>query len=198
MWSRHLAASTVRWLSRAAPALACAAVAATAPSCDRAFATGTLDHEPDASATPTRRSPALPAPLHASNVSGSDKYPVFTAEDVALRDGSGSAPGGQMWVSIGRGVYDVTAFVHEHPGGARLLKDAVGGPVEGMWAYWAYHYVRCLGIVERATAAVTLTPRLGRASTLPRFPAFCASCGSAHSVMMITVMKGPWGRSVMT
>ena len=44
-----------------------------------------------------------------------------------------------MWVTYLGGVYDVSAFVHVHPGGA-LIMQAAGGDVEAFWAVWAYHH----------------------------------------------------------
>ena len=42
------------------------------------------------------------------------------------------------------GVYDVTEFVAQHPGGEKILIGA-GGPIEPFWALYAVHkktYVR--------------------------------------------------------
>ena len=36
------------------------------------------------------------------------------------------------------GVYDVTDFIAEHPGGEKLLIGA-GGPIEPFWALYAVH-----------------------------------------------------------
>ena len=36
------------------------------------------------------------------------------------------------------GVYDVTDFVSQHPGGEKLLIGA-GGPIEPFWALYAVH-----------------------------------------------------------
>ena len=38
------------------------------------------------------------------------------------------------------GVYDVTEYIKEHPGGSFLLQ-AAGGPVDVWWRYWAQHHV---------------------------------------------------------
>eukprot|EP00466_Bigelowiella_natans_P007202 jgi/Bigna1/88999/estExt_fgenesh1_pg.C_420043 len=67
--------------------------------------------------------------------SAKQAFPVFTEEDVSRHDGK-SHP--EMWVSFQGHVYDITDFVREHPGG-KMIIDAVGGPLEPYWGYWAYH-----------------------------------------------------------
>ena len=41
-----------------------------------------------------------------------------------------------IWVTYRDGVYDVTEFADMHPGGAKFIKQAAGGPVDGWWQYW--------------------------------------------------------------
>ena len=53
--------------------------------------------------------------------------PVFSTEDVALRDG---AEGRKLWVTYQGNVFDLTKFVQEHPGGAQFIRSAAGGAVE--------------------------------------------------------------------
>jgi len=48
--------------------------------------------------------------------------------------------GAGMWVTYRDGVYDVTSFVDVHPGGANFIKQAAGGPVDNLWAYWHWHH----------------------------------------------------------
>jgi len=64
--------------------------------------------------------------------------PLFTRAEVALRDGS--RRDGAVWMTYRDGVYDVTEYLQEHPGGSFLLQGA-GGPVEGFWARWAQHHL---------------------------------------------------------
>jgi len=45
-----------------------------------------------------------------------------------------------MWVTYRDGVYDVTGYVKEHPGGPLILQG-VGGPVDGFWAHWMQHHM---------------------------------------------------------
>ncbi|XP_063690651.1 sulfite oxidase-like [Bolinopsis microptera] len=68
--------------------------------------------------------------------------PTYTAQDVMLRDGSDhenkdSIPS-RVWISYKEGVYDVTDFISQHPGGEKLLIGA-GGPIEPFWALYAVH-----------------------------------------------------------
>lgn len=62
----------------------------------------------------------------------------FTAAEVQRRDGTGED--GKMWVTYRDGVYDVTEYIKEHPGGKFLLQ-AAGGPVDGWWRYWGQHQI---------------------------------------------------------
>lgn len=63
--------------------------------------------------------------------------PCFTRAQVARADGADGRP---MWVTYRDGVYDVTAFRHEHPGG-QLIEQAAGADVGPFWDFWAYHHV---------------------------------------------------------
>ena len=42
-------------------------------------------------------------------------------------------------MSYKRGVYDVTDWAAQHPGGLANLKMAAGGPVDAYWAHWSVH-----------------------------------------------------------
>ena len=59
----------------------------------------------------------------------------------AVAEHDDSKPGVGIWVTYRDGVYDVTEFADIHPGGARFIKQAAGGPVDAWWAYWAYHHL---------------------------------------------------------
>jgi len=78
------------------------------------------------------RAPRWPGPT--SRFSGR----AFTRAEVALRDGLGETA--EIWVTYRDGVYDVTKYVHDHPGG-RFILQAAGGPVDGFWAHWGQHYI---------------------------------------------------------
>jgi len=60
---------------------------------------------------------------------------LFTQDEVAEH----STPD-DMWVTYQDGVYDVTEFCQEHPGGAKFLHSVAGGAIDGMWAYWHAHH----------------------------------------------------------
>eukprot|EP00039_Didymoeca_costata_P020670 m.342079 g.342079 ORF g.342079 m.342079 type:complete len:610 (+) comp20876_c0_seq1:138-1967(+) len=61
----------------------------------------------------------------------------YTRTEVSKHDGS--LPDGSIWVTYMDGVYDVTEFIKEHPGGAFILQ-AAGGSVDDFWEFWAYHH----------------------------------------------------------
>eukprot|EP01137_Pigoraptor_chileana_P034313 Opistho-2@26671 len=56
------------------------------------------------------------------------------ADEVAQHKTSASG----MWVIYKEGVYDVTQFVEQHPGGKRILM-AVGGSIEPFWKIYTVH-----------------------------------------------------------
>eukprot|EP00940_MAST-03C_sp_MAST-3C-sp2_P000837 g837.t1 len=47
--------------------------------------------------------------------------------------------GRPMWVTYKDGVYDISAFHLEHPGG-KIIKQAAGGDVSPFWDVWAYRH----------------------------------------------------------
>ncbi|XP_067832688.1 sulfite oxidase, mitochondrial isoform X1 [Heptranchias perlo] len=61
-------------------------------------------------------------------------YPIYTRQDVAkhktMADG--------IWVTYKSSVYDITKFVHLHPGGNKIML-AAGGAIEPFWAMYAVH-----------------------------------------------------------
>mmetsp|Transcript_19252 Transcript_19252/g.24992 ORF Transcript_19252/g.24992 Transcript_19252/m.24992 type:complete len:588 (-) Transcript_19252:187-1950(-) len=59
----------------------------------------------------------------------------FTSEQVSAHDNKDS-----IWVTYKDGVYDVTKFLDQHPGGKRFLLSAAGGAVDGMWQFWHFHH----------------------------------------------------------
>ncbi|XP_033607392.1 sulfite oxidase isoform X3 [Cryptotermes secundus] len=60
--------------------------------------------------------------------------PVYTLEDVAEH----ATKNDRIWVTYGQGVYDITDFVEEHPGGDKILM-AAGGSLEPFWLLYAVH-----------------------------------------------------------
>ncbi|KAL6752305.1 Oxidoreductase, molybdopterin-binding domain-containing protein [Haematococcus lacustris] len=61
--------------------------------------------------------------------------PVFSREEVAKHK---TAEQG-IWVIFKGGVYDITEFVHQHPGGAAKIMLAAGASVEPFWAMYQQH-----------------------------------------------------------
>ena len=61
--------------------------------------------------------------------------PLISLEDVrAHSDEEG------CWVCYGGAVYDVTTFLHEHPGGLDTLLHAAGQDLEAFWNKYPVHY----------------------------------------------------------
>lgn len=57
----------------------------------------------------------------------SKRIRIYTTEDVAAHNQSSSC-----WVSRGGKVYDVTAFVSDHPGGDDLILQHAGKDIDGV------------------------------------------------------------------
>lgn len=45
-----------------------------------------------------------------------------------------------IWVTWKEGVYDVTKFMDQHPGGPVAFMKAAGGPVDEFWSDYRLHY----------------------------------------------------------
>ncbi|KAL1967792.1 hypothetical protein VTN77DRAFT_2481 [Rasamsonia byssochlamydoides] len=58
---------------------------------------------------------------------------TFTPADVA----SHNTPDKGLYIIIDKGVYDITNFVDEHPGGAKILKRVAGKDASKQ--FWKYH-----------------------------------------------------------
>eukprot|EP00882_Tetradesmus_deserticola_P000961 GHRQ01001042.1.p1 GENE.GHRQ01001042.1~~GHRQ01001042.1.p1 ORF type:complete len:582 (+),score=245.93 GHRQ01001042.1:259-2004(+) len=84
-------------------------------------------------ATAAASKPVAQAALQQPN--SSDALPVFTAEEVAQH----RTPKERVWVTYKDGVYDVTDFVAQHPGGAAKIMLAAGGSVEPFWGLYQQH-----------------------------------------------------------
>lgn len=59
----------------------------------------------------------------------------YTAAEVAKHAGPDS-----VWVSYNGGVYDISDFVMEHPGGYTNIMKAAGGPLETWWSKDPYTF----------------------------------------------------------
>nr|XP_027234030.1 probable sulfite oxidase, mitochondrial [Penaeus vannamei]XP_027234100.1 probable sulfite oxidase, mitochondrial [Penaeus vannamei] len=63
-----------------------------------------------------------------------DGLPEYTLDDVSKH----ASVKERVWVAYRHGVYDITDFIQEHPGGDKILMGA-GGSVEPFWALYAVH-----------------------------------------------------------
>lgn len=66
----------------------------------------------------------------------SQSLPEYSLSEVAQH--TSKADGG-IWVTYGDGVYDITDFVDEHPGGSEKIMLAAGQALEPFWAVFAQH-----------------------------------------------------------
>lgn len=68
-------------------------------------------------------------------VGGMEKksLPEYTREEVAKHKTRGQ----RVWVTYRDGVYDVTEWLDQHPGGASRLMLAAGGAIDPFWAMYA-------------------------------------------------------------
>ena len=72
-------------------------------------------------------------------------WPVYGRSEVRRRSGAG---GGATWVTYERGVYDITAFINAHPGGAQKIRLAAGGSVEPFWRVYKQHLEEDAGVAS--------------------------------------------------
>ena len=110
---------------------AAAAAAAFGAACFAAQPWGTVAHASAAEAQPTA------APGGARRSDGS-AWPVYRRADVAKHT-SAAPGGGGVWVTYRDGVYDVTDFLANHPGGAEKLLLAAGKAVDAFWQLYPQH-----------------------------------------------------------
>ena len=65
----------------------------------------------------------------------SNQVPTYRAKDLhkhrSIQDG--------IWVSYKDGVYDITEFLKEHPGGEKSLMMVAGGPLEFAFGFYGFH-----------------------------------------------------------
>eukprot|EP00879_Flechtneria_rotunda_P019211 GHRR01020172.1.p1 GENE.GHRR01020172.1~~GHRR01020172.1.p1 ORF type:complete len:455 (+),score=128.97 GHRR01020172.1:287-1651(+) len=64
-----------------------------------------------------------------------DKLPEYAADEVAQH----RTPNDRVWVTYKNGVYDITDFIAQHPGGAAKIMLAAGGSVEPFWGLYQQH-----------------------------------------------------------
>lgn len=63
-------------------------------------------------------------------------YPVVSKAEVAKHT---SKEAGGVWVTYDGGVYDITEFIANHPGGSSRISMAAGGALEPFWQLYALH-----------------------------------------------------------
>eukprot|EP00903_Cladosiphon_okamuranus_P009269 g8844.t1 len=65
-----------------------------------------------------------------------DGFPIISMAEVTKHK---SAEAGGVWVTYAGGVYDITEFIANHPGGASRISMAAGGALEPFWKLYALH-----------------------------------------------------------
>lgn len=115
------------WATRMAAAAAVVAATVTAAasagtrgeaSCESAYAEAEAEAEEEAGAQVR------------------DVFPVISKAEVAKHK---RAEDGGIWVTYEGGVYDITEFVENHPGGASRILMAAGGALEPFWQLYGLH-----------------------------------------------------------
>lgn len=61
--------------------------------------------------------------------------PEFSLQDIAEHKTEETG----VWVTFGNGVYDITDFLHQHPGGSEKIVLAAGSSIEPYWAVFGAH-----------------------------------------------------------
>lgn len=72
-----------------------------------------------------------------------EDLPVYTSDEVAQRNGADGTP---IWMSYGGVIYDVTEFIHNHPGGSEKIIQAAGSAIEPFWHLYRQHFASDLPI----------------------------------------------------
>lgn len=93
--------------------------------------------------------PARPEPPPAPGSGGA--LPTLSRAEVAAHNGKG----GSMWVTYKEGVYDISDFLANHPGGVEKISLAAGGSVDAYWQLYPQHYT------SQAAQAALATRRVG-------------------------------------
>jgi sulfite oxidase len=64
------------------------------------------------------------------------ELPVYTRAEVAQH----TTVEAGVWTTFGNGVYDITGFIENHPGGSDKVVLAAGGKLESYWNLYRQHY----------------------------------------------------------
>eukprot|EP00551_Chaetoceros_affinis_P009553 CAMPEP_0203672214 /NCGR_PEP_ID=MMETSP0090-20130426/7778_1 /ASSEMBLY_ACC=CAM_ASM_001088 /TAXON_ID=426623 /ORGANISM="Chaetoceros affinis, Strain CCMP159" /LENGTH=679 /DNA_ID=CAMNT_0050537481 /DNA_START=163 /DNA_END=2202 /DNA_ORIENTATION=- len=96
------------------------------------------EEEAQAHPTPTPSSVGLDKNFEDKTDASDDLHlPIFTSEQVAENNGEDGKP---IWMSYGGIVYDVTEFIHNHPGGSERILLAAGSAIEPYWHLYRQHF----------------------------------------------------------
>jgi hypothetical protein len=63
-----------------------------------------------------------------------------------------------IWVTFKDGVYDITEFIEQHPGGAKRILMAAGGRVDPFWNLYQQHFTEKVQDQLKALRIGTLNP----------------------------------------
>lgn len=80
------------------------------------------------------KSKPLPPPEDSPGVTAD--LPIYTRAEVALHTTLEKG----VWTTFGNGVYDITGFIENHPGGSDKVVLAAGGKLENYWNLYRQHY----------------------------------------------------------
>lgn len=69
------------------------------------------------------------------NVNESNDLPMYTLDEVMKHTTKES----RIWVTYGQGVYDITEFISQHPGGSDKIIMAAGSSIEPFWMLYGVH-----------------------------------------------------------
>ncbi|KAJ1390296.1 cytochrome b5-like heme/steroid binding domain-containing protein, partial [Ochromonadaceae sp. CCMP2298] len=72
----------------------------------------------------------------ATGPEGEGEWPIFTLEQVS----SHKTKEAGVWVVFKDGVYDITRFVNNHPGGRDKIMMAAGGDIGPFWNLYQQHF----------------------------------------------------------
>lgn len=64
-----------------------------------------------------------------------DNLKSYTIEEIGKHDNENTG----VWVYYKEGVYDITEFIKQHPGGKNKIIMAAGGSIESFWQIFANH-----------------------------------------------------------
>ena len=103
-------------------------------------ATSRCEEEPNTQAQAQPVTPSSVAGEDFEALQGShdlDQMPVYTADEMSQRNGENGTP---IWMSYGGVIYDVTDFIHNHPGGSEKIIQAAGSAIEPYWYLYRQHF----------------------------------------------------------